>query len=226
MKTEFSNRMKEVFNYVREEVLRLGDESVGIEHLFLGILREGEGTAIRVLQELRVDTKELRVIIESNIPRKNNERNIDKESIEFKRKTERILKKSIMEQKNLNDTQIKTIHVLLAILLDKDNIVTISFERIHINYEIIFDEYEKQLKSDISARIDDDIDDPENDDNIFGAQPKSEKSKKTSKSATPVLDNFGRDLTKYASEDKLDPIVGRKKEIERVSQILSRRKKK
>ena len=82
MKTEFSNRMKEVFNYVREEVLRLGDKSVGIEHLFLGILREGEGTAIRVLKELSIDPKDLRVIIESNIPRKNNERNIDKESID------------------------------------------------------------------------------------------------------------------------------------------------
>ena len=225
MKTEFSNRMKEVFNYVREEVLRLGDKSVGIEHLFLGILREGEGTAIRVLKELSIDPKDLRVIIESNIPRKNNERNIDKESIELKKQTERTLKKSIMEQKNLNDTQIKTIHVLLAILLDPDNIVTSSFERIHINYEIIFDEYAKQLKSDVSARVDDDIDDPENDDNIFGSQQRSEKSTKASKSTTPVLDNFGRDLTKYASEDKLDPIVGRKKEIERVSQILSRRKK-
>ena len=86
-----------------------------------------------------------------------------------------------MEQKNLNDTQIKTIHVLLAILLDPDNIVTSSFERIHINYEIIFDEYTKQLKSDISARIDDDMDDPENDDNIFGSQQRSEKSTKYQK---------------------------------------------
>ena len=77
MKTEFSNRMKDVFTYVREEVLRLGDKSVGIEHLFLGILREGEGTAIRVLKELSIDPKDLRVIIESNIPRKDNERNID-----------------------------------------------------------------------------------------------------------------------------------------------------
>jgi ATP-dependent Clp protease ATP-binding subunit ClpC len=128
-----------------------------------------------------------------------------------------------MEQKNLNDTEIKTIHVLLAILLDPNNIVTISFEHIQINYEIVFDEYERQSDNDVSANLDDDTHKTENDDDIFG--PSSSKSKSTSKSSTPVLDNFGRDLTKYAAEDKLDPIVGRQKEIERVSQILSRRKK-
>ena len=226
MKTEFSNRMKDVFNYVREEVLRLGDESVGVEHLFLGILREGEGTAIRVLKRLNINPRDLRIIIENKIPRKDNIRNIEKDNIEFKKQTERILKKSIMEQKNLDENQIKTIHVLLAILLDENNIVTSSFHRIHINYEIIFDEYTKHHKSNISSKIEEDsVDDSDNDDNIFGSHSKSEKSKTSSKSATPVLDNFGRDLTKYAIENKLDPIVGRHKEIERVSQILSRRKK-
>ena len=126
MKTEFSNRMKDVFNYVREEVLRLGDESVGVEHLFLGILREGEGTAIRVLKRLNINPRDLRIIIENKIPRKDNIRNIEKDNIEFKKQTERILKKSIMEQKNLDENQIKTIHVLLAILLDENNIVTSS----------------------------------------------------------------------------------------------------
>jgi ATP-dependent Clp protease ATP-binding subunit ClpC len=222
MKTEFSNRMKDVFTYVREEVLRLGDESIGVEHLFLGILREGEGTAIRVLKNLGIDPKDLRVITENKITKQDSRTNIDKDNVEFKKQTERILKKSIMEQKNLNDTEIKTIHVLLAILLDSNNIVTSSFEYIHLNYEIILNEYERQSEGNISANLDDDM--QENDDDIFGpAQP--EKSKMTSKSTTPVLDNFGRDLTKYAMEDKLDPIVGRQKEIERVSQILSRRKK-
>ncbi|MEC9210019.1 MAG: ATP-dependent Clp protease ATP-binding subunit [Bacteroidota bacterium] len=224
MKTEFSNRMKDVFTYVREEVLRLGDKNIGIEHLFLGILREGEGSAIRVLKGLGIDTKDLRVIIEAKITKRDSQTIIDKDSIEFKKQTERILKKSIMEQKNLNDTEIKTIHVLLAIMLDPNNIVTDSFEHIHINYEIILNKYEKESERDISANLDDDIDEPENDDDIFGpSQP--EKSKTTSKNTTPILDNFGRDLTKYAMEEKLDPIVGRQKEIERVSQILSRRKK-
>ena len=224
MKTEFSNRMKDVFTYVREEVLRLGDESIGIEHLFLGILREGEGTAIRVLKKLGIDPKDLRVIIENKITKRDSRKDIDKDSIEFKKQTERILKKSMMEQKNLNDTEIKTIHVLLAILLDPNNIVTNTFEHIHINYEIILNEYERQSENDFSASLDDDMDESENDDDIFGSTT-PEKSKTTSKSTTPVLDNFGRDLSKYAMEGKLDPIVGRQKEIERVSQILSRRKK-
>lgn len=216
--------MKDVFTYVREEVLRLGDDSIGIEHLFLGVLREGEGTAIRVLEGLGVDPKDLRVIIESNITKRDSGTNVDKDSIEFKKQTERILKKSIMEQKNLGDYEIKTIHVLLAILLDANNIVTISFKHLHINYEIILDEYEKQTDNNITLSLDDDMDDGENDDDIFGPS-KSEKSKPTSKSNTPVLDDFGRDLSQYAKDGKLDPIVGRHKEIERVSQILSRRKK-
>ena len=133
MKTEFSNRMKDVFTYVREEVLRLGDKSIGIEHLFLGILREGDGTAIRTLKELGIDPKNLRAIIENQITTQDSRTNIEKDSIEFKKQTERILKKSIMEQKSLNDTEIKTIHVLLAILLDPNNIVSSSFKHININ---------------------------------------------------------------------------------------------
>ena len=225
MKTEFSNRMKEVFNYVREEVIRLGDESIGVEHLFLGILREGEGTAVRVLKGLGIDPKDLKVIIENKITKRDSRTNIDKNSIEFKKQSERVLKKAIMEQKNLNEKEIKTIHVLLAILLDPNNIITISFEHIHINYEIVFDEYERQYENKISSSIDNENDDSDDEnDNIFGPE-KEDKSRRKTKSNTPVLDNFGRDLTKYALEDKLDPIVGRQKEIERVSQILSRRKK-
>ena len=223
MKTEFSNRMKEVFNYVREEVLRLGDESIGVEHLFLGILREGEGTAIRVLKGLGVNPKDLKVIIENKIIKKESRTSVDKNKIEFKKQAERILKKSIMEQKNLNEREIKTIHVLLAILLDPNNIITISFEHIHINYEIIIDEYERQYNKDVTSSIDDDDLDEHNDD-VFGSS-REDTSKRKTKSNTPVLDSFGRDLTNYALEDKLDPIVGRNKEIERVSQILSRRKK-
>lgn len=223
MKTEFSNRMKDVFNYVREEVLRLGDESIGVEHLFLGIIREGQGTAIRVLEEIGINPKDLRVIIEENIAKKETIRNIEKTSIEFKKQTERVLKKSIMEQKNLNEKEIKTIHVLLAILLDPYNIVTISFANINVGYDNVLHEYEKQTENNnISSRLDENIYD--NDDDIFESSH-TEKEKKRTKSRTPVLDNFGRDLTRYASEEKLDPIVGRHKEIERVSQILSRRKK-
>jgi ATP-dependent Clp protease ATP-binding subunit ClpC len=225
MRTEFSSRMKDVFTYVREEVLRLGDESIGVEHLFLGILREGGGTAIKTLNDLKINPKDLRIIIENKITKKDRRININKDSIEFKRQTERVLKKSIMEQKNLGDNEIKTIHVLLAILLDSDNIVTNSFNHIHINYDIVLDKYEKQTENNISANYDENMqDNDDDDDDVFGSS-KSDKKNISSKSSTPVLDSFGRDLTQYAIEEKLDPIVGRKKEIERVSQILSRRKK-
>ena len=222
MKTEFSKRMKEAFNYVREEVIRLGDNTIGIEHLFLGIIREGNGSAIKILKEIGIDPKQLRIIIENKIPKKNSIVGIDKDTIQFKKQTERVLKKSLMEQKNLNENEIKTIHVLLAILLDDNNIVSLSFEQLNINYETVIEEYEKYLDHNISAEIEGEAE--ENDDDIFGSSSQKPKSS-TSKSATPVLDNFGRDLTQYAIEDKLDPIVGRIKEIERVSQILSRRKK-
>ena len=224
MKTEFSNRMKEVFNFVREEVLRLGNENVGVEHLFLGILREGKGTAIKTIEAMGVDCIILKKSIENKIPFNENPININKETIRFKKETERILKKALMEQKTLNDNEIKTIHVLLAILLDPNNIVTISFEELHINYEMVINEYENQISDKFSSSLDDSNEEDDEDDDIFGPS-KSEKTNKESKNSTPVLDNFGRDLTQYAIEEKLDPIVGRIKEIERVSQILSRRKK-
>jgi len=224
MKTEFSNRMKEVFNFVREEVIRLGNENVGVEHLFLGILREGNGTAIKTIEAIGVDCIMLRKSIENKIPINDKLLNIQKDTIRFKRETERVLKKALMEQKTLNENEIKTIHVLLAILLDPNNIVTQSFDELHINYEMIINEYESQVSENFSSSLDESNDNIDDEDDIFGPS-KSEKSKIESKNSTPVLDNFGRDLTQYAIEEKLDPIVGRIKEIERVSQILSRRKK-
>ena len=179
MNTGFSNRMKDVFTYVREEVIRLGNKNIGVEHLFLGIIREGEGTAMRVLNTLGVNVRELKKSIENKITNKENIKNIEKNTIEFKKQAERILKKSIMEQKNLNEEEIKTIHVLLAILLDPNNIVTISFDHINISYEIVLDEYEKQSESNISASLDDEIE--ENDEHIFGpTQPERSKIKQKS----------------------------------------------
>ena len=224
MKTEFSNRMKEVFNFVREEVIRLGNENVGVEHLFLGILREGNGTAIKTIEAIGVDCILLRKSIENKIPINDKIINIQKDTIRFKRETERVLKKALMEQKTLNENEIKTIHVLLAILLDPNNIVTQSFDELHINYEMIINEYESQVSENFSSSLDESNENIDDEDDIFGPS-KSEKSKIESRNSTPVLDNFGRDLTQYAIEEKLDPIVGRIKEIERVSQILSRRKK-
>ena len=227
MKTGFSNRMKDVFTFVREEVIRLGHSSIKVEHLFLGILRDGGGSAIKVLKNLDVEPSDLKTIIENTIKENLVHNNVRSNEISFSKQAERVLKKSILERKNLSEDEIKTIHVLLSILLDDNNIITTTLKHLHIDYDIILEEYQSLniniTSEDKSAYSDEDV----NDEDIFGPSTDDPpQNKKTApKTNTPVLDNFGRDLTLYAKEGKLDPIVGRHKEIERVSQILSRRKK-
>ncbi|MDG2139609.1 MAG: ATP-dependent Clp protease ATP-binding subunit [Flavobacteriales bacterium] len=226
MKTGFSNRMKDVFTFVREEVIRLGHNSIRVEHLFLGILRDGGGSAIEVLKNLDIDPVDLKTIIENTIKNSLTHNNINSNEISFSKQAERILKKSILERKNLIEDEIKTIHVLLSILLDDNNIITTTLKHLHIDYEIILEEYQSLniniTSEDKTPYSEEDI----NDDDIFGPPANEPQTKESSpKTSTPVLDNFGRDLTLYAKEGKLDPIIGRNKEIERVSQILSRRKK-
>ena len=226
MKTGFSNRMKDVFTFVREEVIRLRHSSIRVEHLFLGILRDGGGSAIMVLKNLDVDPLDLKIIIENTIKTSVVDQNVNSNEISFSKQAERVLKKSILERKNLVEDEIKTIHVLLSILLDDNNIVTTTLKHLHLDYDIILEEYQSLniniTSEDKNPYSEEDL----NDDDIFGPSSSEPQTKKHSpKSTTPVLDNFGRDLTLYAKEGKLDPIVGRNKEIERVSQILSRRKK-
>ena len=226
MKTGFSNRMKDVFTFVREEVIRLRHSSIRVEHLFLGILRDGGGSAIMVLKNLDVDPQDLKIIIENTIKTSVVDQNVNSNEISFSKQAERVLKKSILERKNLVEDEIKTIHVLLSILLDDNNIVTTTLKHLHLDYDIILEEYQS-LNINISSEDKNPYSEEDlNDDDIFGPTSSEPQTKKHSpKSTTPVLDNFGRDLTLYAKEGKLDPIVGRNKEIERVSQILSRRKK-
>jgi len=218
--------MKDVFTFVREEVIRLKHSSIRVEHLFLGILRDGGGSAIMVLKNLDVDPQDLKTIIENTIKTSIVDQSVSSNEISFSKQAERVLKKSILERKNLVEDEIKTIHVLLSILLDDNNIVTSTLKHLHLDYDIILEEYQS-LNINISSEdktpySEEDL----NDDDIFGPSSSEPQTKKHSpKSTTPVLDNFGRDLTLYAKEGKLDPIVGRNKEIERVSQILSRRKK-
>ncbi|OUV69537.1 MAG: Clp protease ClpC [Flavobacteriales bacterium TMED123] len=223
MNTEFSTRMRDVFTYVKEEALRLGQETIGTEHLLLGIIREGEGTAISVLKSLGLDITDVRKVIENTITngKKTRIKIVEEGKIQFKRQTERALKKSILERKKLQANEIQTIHVLLAILLDKNNIVSTTLKHFQVSYDVVLDEY-LELYDDVLAELDSPLED---DDDIFEEKEDTKKPAGRSKSTTPVLDNFGRDLTKSAEEDALDPIVGRHKEIERVSQILSRRKK-
>ena len=218
--------MKDVFTFVREEVIRLRHSSIRVEHLFLGILRDGGGSAIMVLKNLDVDPQDLKIIIENTIKTSVVDQNVNSNEISFSKQAERVLKKSILERKNLVEDEIKTIHVLLSILLDDNNIVTTTLKHLHLDYDIILEEYQSLniniTSEDKNPYSEEDL----NDDDIFGPSSSEPQTKKHSpKSTTPVLDNFGRDLTLYAKEGKLDPIVGRNKEIERVSQILSRRKK-
>ena len=223
MNTKFSNRMNDVFNYAKEEALRLETDTIGTEHLMLGIIRDGEGTAVTVLKSLGLKINDLRKMIENAIISlsQKSSKKVSKNRIELKKQTEKALRKSIMERRKLKADEIKTIHVLLSILLDNNNVVTSTLKNLEIDYDIVLDEY-LELYNDVLFELESPLED---DDDIFEQRDQEKKETTGSKSSTPVLDNFGRDLTKAAERGTLDPIVGRRKEIERVSQILSRRKK-
>ncbi|REJ80391.1 MAG: ATP-dependent Clp protease ATP-binding subunit [Bacteroidetes bacterium] len=223
MEAKFSPRVKDVISFSREEALRLGHDYIGAEHLLLGLIREGEGMAIKILKSLGINLLELRKSVESSV--KGSGASISKLSnIPLTKQAEKALKVTYLEAKVFKSDVIGTEHLLLSILKDEDNIATQILNQYGINYEIVREELEV-LKSNFRSEAPHNPaeDDPYSKEDDGG----SSGGKKTSdaKSKTPVLDNFGRDLTKAAEEGRLDPIVGREKEIERVSQILSRRKK-
>lgn len=227
MEAKFSNRVKEVISLSKEEALRLGHEYLGTEHLLLGMIREGEGVAIGILKKLGVDLDELRRDVERTIvgTATGNVKNLA--NIPLTRQSERVLKVTHLEAKIFKSDLIGTEHLLLAILRDKDNLATQILSKYDVTYDMVKEMNEYQSHSPSASSDTDDNDDDSG--RTFGGSSGS-GSKETSKpgnekSRTPVLDNFGRDLTRYAEEGKLDPIVGREKEIERVAQILSRRKK-
>ncbi len=230
MEAKFSQRIKDVLSFSREEALRLGNDYIGLEHLLLGILREGEGMAVQILHYFGIDLKELRRTIELSIanPEKN-AKQID--NIPLVKQAERALKITYLEAKLFNSELIGTEHLLLSILKDQENIVTKSFHKYGVDYDAIKDELKailsrKEFEEKISP-VDELPSDAANDDIEDGGKGFGGNVRKISdtKSKTPVLDNFGRDITKSAEENRLDPIVGREKELERIAQILSRRKK-
>lgn len=236
MDAKFSPRVKDVITYSREEALRLGHSYIGVEHLLLGIIREGEGTAIRILEGLHVDLERLRQTVENSI-KTNKSATASQGNIPLVKQAEKILKITYLEAKIFKSAVIGTEHLLLSILKDEDNVATRALHAFNIDYDIAKEEFESILqdetggdlgypKSEFPSTDDDDDDMPFSGGSSGGSGGSGRGSKKgDSKSKTPVLDNFGRDLTKLAEESKLDPIVGREKEIERVSQVLSRRKK-
>jgi ATP-dependent Clp protease ATP-binding subunit ClpC len=230
MEARFSPRVKDVITYSREEALRLGHDYIGTEHLLLGLVRDGEGMAIRVLISLGINLQELRHHIENSI-KPTVKKTTGLGNIPLIRQAEKALKLTYLEAKVYKAEEIGTEHLLLSILKDEDSVATQTLKKFNADYKAVKDELDflisgekKNLNIENMASPLDDDDDAEQG-GFGGAAGGGAKKVSDSKSKTPVLDNFGRDLTKAAEEGKLDPIVGREKEIERVSQILSRRKK-
>ncbi|MDN4166355.1 ATP-dependent Clp protease ATP-binding subunit [Cytophagales bacterium LB-30] len=230
MEAKFSNRVKEVISLSREEALRLGHDYIGTEHLLLGMIREGEGVAISLLKKLGVSLDEMRLSIEqaTKATATYNVKNLA--NIPLTRQSEKVLKITYLEAKIFKSQLIGTEHLLLSILRDEDNLATQIMEKFDVNYDVVKELLEYQTENPSASSDTDDNDDDSS--RLFGSggsgagsSKEPSGSKPGEKSRTPVLDNFGRDLTKLAEEDRLDPIVGREKEIERVAQILSRRKK-
>jgi ATP-dependent Clp protease ATP-binding subunit ClpC len=228
MEAKFSNRVKEVITLSREEALRLGHDYIGTEHLILGMIREGEGVALDLLKKLGIALDELRVTIEqvTKGTATNNIKNLA--NIPLTRQSEKVLKITYLEAKIFKSPLIGTEHLLLSILRDPDNLGSQVLAKFNVNYEIVKEMLEYQSSGTTSPRAAAEADDDDERSGMFGGGSGASQGKDpkgAEKSRTPVLDNFGRDLTKMAELGRLDPIVGREKEIERVAQVLSRRKK-
>lgn len=230
----FSPRVKDVISYSKEEAIRLGHDYIGTEHLMLGLIREGEGSAIKILEDLGVDVASFRRQIEAISAPNVSGQVSTKKHLPLTRQAEKALKTTFLEAKLFGSSTIRTSHLLLCILRNDDDPVSrilrkydIDYDSVKVEYQSMFDgewDQSKSPRSESSYRDEDDeFAGSGNEGGRFGGSVN--KPKGEGKTKTPVLDNFGRDLTKMAEEGKLDPVVGREKEIERVSQILSRRKK-
>lgn len=225
MDNNFSTQVKEIISYSREEALRLGNDFIGTEHLLLGLIREGDNTAIRILKGLNVDVFELRKEIELAIKDKTGKNIANINSLPLTKQAEKVIRVTVLEAKALKSNQVETEHLMLSILKNKENIATQILNQFDMDYEVFRQEVSNNsLSNDIRAEFNEEGDEEFDEEKKY-AQSRSSAPKSNTKSKTPVLDNFGRDVTKLAESGNLDPIVGREKEIERVSQILSRRKK-
>lgn len=225
MEAKFSPKVKEVISYSREEALRLGHDFIGTEHLILGLIRDGEGMAIKVLKSMDVDVVLLRKAIEDSIRDKAmHHHNVSVNNIPLTKQAEKALKITVLEAKVQKSDTIGTEHLFLSILKNKDTVVTEILSRFEIDYDAFKAELEF-LQSDMKGEIPQEQHEEEEGYEEEKSRSSSGRKAPATKSRTPVLDNFGRDITKQAEEGALDPIVGRETEIERVSQILSRRKK-
>ncbi len=220
MEAKFSPRVKDVISFSREEALRIGNDFIGVEHLLLGLIREGDGKAIKILNEFHLDLKEIRNEIELTLTKNSKKKAQILTNIPLVKQAEKVLKLTYLEAKLFKSPMIGTEHLLLSMLKDEDSVACRILNKYGVIYDNVKDELETMRDEKTTPRSE-----------FPGGQEEESESFATQKkptdpkSKTPVLDNFGRDLTKMAEMGKLDPIVGRDKEIERVSQILSRRKK-
>jgi ATP-dependent Clp protease ATP-binding subunit ClpC len=240
MDNNFSTQVKEIISYSREEALRLGNDFIGAEHLMLGLIRDQENTAIKVLRQLNVNLGELRKEIELAVKDKSGKNVANINSLPLTKQAEKVIRVTVLEAKALKSPMVETEHLLLSILKNKENIATQILNQFDVDYDLFRNELgmvgsepsaSSEPRRSSSAEFsnegeegEDDFDEEKRGAGGFGGGAKA-KPTAASKSKTPVLDNFGRDITKMAEMDALDPIVGRDAEIERVSQILSRRKK-
>lgn len=234
MDDNFSPRVKDVISYSKEEALRLGHNSIGTEHLMLGILRDGGGKAVSILKSIEIDLEELRRKVEILNPAviENSQTINNKKNLHLTRQAERALKTTFLEAKLFQSDIINTAHLLLCILRNENDPTTKLLLKLNIDYDLVKEQFKLMIASDDQNYMDipsaSSFPEEKDEEGESGKEnpfiPTTE-SRVNVKSKTPVLDNFGRDITSLAEKNKLDPVIGREKEIERVSQILSRRKK-
>ena len=226
MDNNFSAQVKEIISYSREEALRLGNDFIGTEHLVLGLIRDGENTAIKILKSLNVDLYELRKEIELAVKDKTGKNIANINSLPLTKQAEKVIRITVLEAKANKSPLVESEHLMLSILKNKENIATQILNQFDVDYDMFKNEL-GYVKTDPKAEFQDDEGEEFDEERKSYAQQRTSKGTAApqAKSKTPVLDNFGRDITRLAEIGSLDPIVGRETEIERVSQILSRRKK-
>ena len=228
MDNNFSAQVKEIISYSREEALRLGNDFIGTEHLVLGLIRDGENTAIKILKSLNVDLYELRKEIEVAVKDKTGKNIANINSLPLTKQAEKVIRITVLEAKAHKSAMVESEHLMLSILKNKENIATQILNQFDVDYDIFKNELGFVTSTPPAAEFsDENEDDFDEERKQYGQQQKAQRGGATNqpKTKTPVLDNFGRDITRLAENGTLDPIVGRENEIERVSQILSRRKK-
>jgi ATP-dependent Clp protease ATP-binding subunit ClpC len=228
MDNNFSAQVKDIISYSREEALRLGNDFIGTEHLVLGLIRDGENTAIKILKSLNVDLYELRKEIEVAVKDKTGKNIANINSLPLTKQAEKVIRITVLEAKANKSATVESEHLMLSILKNKENIATQILNQFDVDYDIFKNELgfvtsNPPPSAEFSEENEDDFDEEKKQ---YGQQQKAPRGAANQpKTKTPVLDNFGRDITRLAETNSLDPIVGRENEIERVSQILSRRKK-